>query len=466
MACLFEFLQQVQITDDFCGMDVNTPLGGSMPIEAAPVLTYTNTLLTSVSSTSTHDFTVTFLGTSDGHIKKAVVETVTSAFEYSDEKIDSSRINSDMIFDPNKNILHAMSEKRITMIKVQNCRMHKTCGECLGSRDPYCGWCSLENKCSLRGDCAEAAQDPLYWLSYKSGKCTTITHVHPPQIQRTTARTLNLIIDNLPILEGQFQCAFTASSKTHVTNATRSVNGINCPTPPTDSLSSIPLGQHHFTSKLSVRMRQGPDFVATNFTFYDCSSYSSCTSCVSSPFPCDWCVGGHRCTHDTGENCRNDILVTGISSVGPSIRSGPGFCPRINATSSSSTEILVPSGSVKRLQVKVDNIPQFIVSTRFVCQFNIEGRVKQVNAQLLGDTIYCDPMKFQFGASAPNITAAFAVIWDGSKPLDNPENIHGTFDTSVAFVSFFIFHSLIFHSLISFFTLSFFVVMNLADSAH
>ena len=94
----------------------------------------------------------------------------------------------------------------------------------------------------------------------------------------------------------------------------------------------------HFTAKLSVRMKVGPDFVATNFTFYDCSSYQSCTACVSSPFPCDWCVGGHRCTHDTGENCRNDILVTGVSSVGPSIRSGPGFCPRINATAGGTTE--------------------------------------------------------------------------------------------------------------------------------
>lgn len=33
-----------------------------------------------------------------------------------------------------------------------------------------------------------------------------------------------------------------------------------------------------------------------------------------------------------------------------------------------------------------------IASTRFVCQFNIEGRVRQVHAQLLGDTIYCDSM--------------------------------------------------------------------------
>lgn len=69
----------------------------------------------------------------------------------------------------------------------------------------------------------------------------------------------------------------------------------------------------HFTAKLSVRMINGPDFVATNFTFFDCNTYSSCTQCVSSLFPCDWCVDGHRCTHDTAENCRNDILVTGVS---------------------------------------------------------------------------------------------------------------------------------------------------------
>ena len=51
-------------------MDVNTPLGGSMPIEAAPVLSYSNELLTSVAATSTHDYTVVFLGTERGHLKK------------------------------------------------------------------------------------------------------------------------------------------------------------------------------------------------------------------------------------------------------------------------------------------------------------------------------------------------------------------------------------------------------------
>ena len=170
---------------------------------------------------------------------------------------------------------------------------------------------------------------------------------------------------------------------------------------------------------------------------------SSCTTCVSSLFPCDWCVDGHRCTHDTAENCRNDILVTGVNRIGPSIRSGPAFCPRVNATPGGSPEILVSSGLQKSIRVKVDHIAQFIIQTRFlkfgflqieftadqmilrfVCQFNIEGRVTSVNAQLLSDTIYCDEMEFTYTSRAPNITATFAVIWGQSKPLDNPDNIH------------------------------------------
>lgn len=67
---------------------------------------------------------------------------------------------------------------------------------------------------------------------------------------------------------------------------------------------------------------------------------------------------------------------------------------------------------------------QFIIQTRFVCQFNIEGRVTSVNARLLADTIYCDDTEFSYTSRAPNITVPFAVIWGGSKPLDNPDNIH------------------------------------------
>ena len=77
-------------------------------------------------------------------------------------------------------------------------------------------------------------------------------------------------------------------------------------------------------------------------------------------------TAGHRCTHDTAENCRNDILVTGINRIGPSIRSGPAFCPRVNATPGGSPEILVSSGLQRSIRVKVDHIAQFIIQTRYL----------------------------------------------------------------------------------------------------
>lgn len=54
---------------------------------------------------------------------------------------------------------------------------------------------------------------------------------------------LSLVIDNLPTLSGQFQCAFSAFGKTLLTNATRTANGVSCTTPRTDHIPANPPGQ-------------------------------------------------------------------------------------------------------------------------------------------------------------------------------------------------------------------------------
>ncbi|CAG7720399.1 unnamed protein product [Allacma fusca] len=422
------------IEEDFCGMDVNTPLGGEKPAVAMSVLNFT-TPLTSVAATSAGNYTVVFLGTRYGHLKKVVVESGKSGSEYDDIVIDpAKKVNPDMFFDPQKAHLYVMTERKVSKVLVHNCSEYVTCNGCVEAGDPYCGWCSLQNKCTLKNNCPKgpkATEHSLYWISYKSGQCTRITMVNPSQLQSSTARTLTLSIDHLPTRSGDFWCVFRfLSGKTLKTHANLTSNGVTCYTPPTSDLPPIPKEQHNFTATLSVRMAQdgapANDFVATDFVFFDCNTYVTCTSCVTSPFPCDWCVDKHRCTHDTAENCRNDILVTGLNRVGPSIRSGPGFCPRINVTNGSS-ELLVPFGTQKRIQVKVDNIAQqIIVQTRFSCRFSIEGRVTPANAQLVENTIYCDPIQFNYNSPAPNITVPFAVVWGGgeTKSLDNPDEIH------------------------------------------
>ena len=94
----------------------------------------------------------------------------TSAFEYDDITVDEgSRVSSDLAFDPNRMHLYVMTERKVNddetcsikieinfsllirlkvaKVRVQDCGVYsKTCGKCLGAKDPYCGWCSKENK--------------------------------------------------------------------------------------------------------------------------------------------------------------------------------------------------------------------------------------------------------------------------------------------------------------------------------
>uniref|UniRef100_A0A8D9BT83 Plexin-A2 n=1 Tax=Cacopsylla melanoneura TaxID=428564 RepID=A0A8D9BT83_9HEMI len=276
-----------------------------------------------------------------------------------------------------------------------------------------------------RNDCRCATKDPLSSIT-SSGHYPKITAVTPHHIQRTTVHRIDLVIENLDqIPENNVTCVFSFADATLITEAQKKPNGVSCVTPRNDFIPAVPAGEHNITAQLSVRPTNGSDIVSTSFVFFDCNSFTSCTQCVSSEFPCDWCVDGYRCTHKTYEDCRNDILITGISRVGPSFRSGPIFCSAIIGTSSGSREILVADNSKKAVRVTVHIIGQFIVQNRFVCDFKIESKTTRVNAVLLADTIYCDAMEFTYTSKLSNINASFAILWGaGNKALDNPENIY------------------------------------------
>lgn len=145
--------------------------------------------------------------------------------------------NRGMIYDKYRRFLYAITQTRLHKIRIANCALADNCQQCLAKRDPYCGWCSLENKCTEKGECRNE-----YWVNGKSGKCTQITQVQPKELQRTTARTLELIIENLPVVspggeDMKLVCVFdVGGNKVLTTEATRKRNGVNCTTPRTDLL--------------------------------------------------------------------------------------------------------------------------------------------------------------------------------------------------------------------------------------
>ena len=123
-----------QIGEDFCGLDVNTPLGGELPVVTEPVLTF-DSHLTAVTATSTGDYTVAYMGTGDGHLKKVVIEGSTSGVEYNDIPVAPGHaVSSDILFDLKREHLYVMTDKKLSKVRVQDCSVYTTCGDCLGSK--------------------------------------------------------------------------------------------------------------------------------------------------------------------------------------------------------------------------------------------------------------------------------------------------------------------------------------------
>lgn len=60
---------------------------------------------------------------------------------------------------------------------------------------------------------------------------------------------------------------------------------------------------------------------------------------------------------------------------------------------------------------------------RFNCQFTTEEQVVTVNAQLLGDSMYCDVVEFT--SNAPETTATIKILYGGTRLMENPNNVRG-----------------------------------------
>lgn len=63
-------LQPVPIDDNFCGLDINQPLGGSIPVEGLTLYTTSRDRMTSVASYVYNGYSVVFVGTKSGKLKK------------------------------------------------------------------------------------------------------------------------------------------------------------------------------------------------------------------------------------------------------------------------------------------------------------------------------------------------------------------------------------------------------------
>ncbi|XP_071500930.1 plexin-B2-like [Diadema antillarum] len=126
---------------------------GVNPVTASPILTFSDVEPTSIITTTERDYTVAFIGSSEGDLLKVHILDSSSAYHYENVPLGQGPVLRDVFLDEDKEqiILATGSEEGSQVLKLSlaNCSNYQTCDECIGGNDgddgdPYCGWCALE----------------------------------------------------------------------------------------------------------------------------------------------------------------------------------------------------------------------------------------------------------------------------------------------------------------------------------
>uniref|UniRef100_A0A8U7NMA7 Plexin-A2 n=1 Tax=Corvus moneduloides TaxID=1196302 RepID=A0A8U7NMA7_CORMO len=287
----------VPIDDNFCGLDINQPLGGSVPVDGVTLFTSSRDRMTSVASYVYNGYSVLFVGTKTGRLKKIRADGPPQGgiqYEVLTVFKDGSPVLRDMAFSIDHKYLYVMAERQVSRVPVESCEQYTTCQECLSSGDPHCGWCSLHHMCSPRDRC-ERAEEPFRFAGSIS-QCLSVT-VQPSSISVSEhSLPLSLRVSDAPDLSAGVSCLFG-----NLTEVEGQVSGsqVVCVSPPAKDVPAIPVDQDWFGVVLQLKSREtGRTFVSTEFKFYNCSAHQLCLSCVNSAFRCHWCKYRNLCTHD------------------------------------------------------------------------------------------------------------------------------------------------------------------------
>uniref|UniRef100_A0A671LEW2 Plexin-B1 n=1 Tax=Sinocyclocheilus anshuiensis TaxID=1608454 RepID=A0A671LEW2_9TELE len=321
------------------GEHTPSPIASAIALEATPAFTWTPPI-TAVTTATEVGHTIVLLGDKNGRLHKVFLHANGTGTKYDTVEVDAeSPINADLLLDSTKQNVYVLTERKVTKLHVAQCEKHLDCHSCLSNRDPYCGWCSLEGRCTRKMDCARHAQLHHWIWSYgRERQCVSIESLHPSiQSREEQTQVQTLIPDHCPHSE--------------VLNI---VGYVIC-------FADICLLVDHVSVRMALRF--GDVTIShTNITFYDCKAVgrlnttSPCMACVSSIWPCHWCVKDELCTHDKSCPRQHVIYNSRVSEL--SLPRGPDSCPCVWALQSSP---LVPVGFDSELSLQGKNLDIFEV---------------------------------------------------------------------------------------------------------
>ncbi|XP_022708589.1 plexin-B-like [Varroa jacobsoni] len=387
---------------NFCKETVK--LNGSIPIVARPVATFSDETLTGVGASLVEKQNVIFVGTASGRLHALLVEEKHYSRTFHSVLLERGVRILPQIFvhdtATTEKYLIVASLYKVFKLALSDCAKHTTCGDCMEAKNPYCGWCALENKCNSRWECG-AITGTSQWLSSGTDRCPYFEAIIPPHIPiQQNQVTLELLVSALPPLpfKTHYVCVFGGRSKVqaHTTHS-----GLACTIPEPPLRPQIPAGKG---AKLKC--------IILKFSlFLWGSSTHLCKSCVMSQWSCSWCLVENSCTSNTSTCSQRKIIGEASSEV--SLIKGRQHCPSFHLED----RLLIPHEAKQELAIQVKNLLAPVTES-FQCVIELENRRLQVLARKRGDFIVCSESSLSYEADEPEVEAQLTVLWNGDIFVD------------------------------------------------
>ncbi|CAK9300094.1 unnamed protein product [Gordionus sp. m RMFG-2023] len=407
-------ISETIIGNDFCDTTKPNPrLEGRVPLKSLAIFNqvrsnYTVTALTiGVSNT----FTTAFIGTNNGYLKKILLEENSKI--YSSQKLDSISlsIKKDIFIDVISQNIYAMTKHKLYKIKLASCNEYTDCLGCMRSGDPYCGWCTHDNKCSLQSECITTSIFNK-WLPYRSEQCIYFNAINPSKAELTQMIKIHLNISHLPSLitsKSKYYCVFDESTSIE---AVIQDWGLICSLPAFDErpiidsslgFTQVPLKIYsdHFKNKI---------LASQVFTFYDCSHLTSCKECTSTKWNCNWCLYENACVYQN-QPCKTKNTKGNIRSS--------ERCPKFDYNFS--PNILIPHKIPTEITIKGKNLPISLgEKIEFSCliEYNNQSVYVKAHTDKNFNYIYCKAKQYYYEEDSPQMDGILSVFWNDHHLID------------------------------------------------
>ncbi|KAI6050509.1 PLXNB3 [Marmota monax] len=406
-----------------------SPIAGRQPLEAQPLLQLGHPI-SAIAALQADGHMIAFLGDTQGQLHKVFLNSSQGQVYHSQQVgPPGSPISPDLLVDSNGGHLYVLTAQQVNKVPVAACPQFPNCTSCLQARDPLCGWCILQGRCTRKSQCRRAAQ-PNQWLwSYEEdSRCLHIQSLLPAHHSRQEQGQVTLSVPRLPTLavDEYFHCAFgDYDSLAHVEGP-----HVACVTPPQDQVPLNPPGTDHITLPLAL-MFEDVAVAATNFSFYDCSAVQAlevaapCHACVSSLWRCHWCPQSSHCVH--GEQCPEGERTVYSAQEMDIQGHGPEACPQVVGLAGPH---LVPVGWESHLALHVQNLQYFRgLSAAYHCWLELPGALQKLPASLeetAADTglIHCQAQQFHPSMSQRELPVPIYVTRGEVQRLDNAHALH------------------------------------------